>query len=393
MTHRRKPSRQFALALAAAWLVAAAAPEPTTPADQLAYAKKLYAENKRDEAHAWAQKAADQGLAEAWFWIGYTSTGDTTSYYKKAAEGGYAEAFGYLFDDLLFRAGDKADVAEAKRFADLARKQHVSVYDSDNVFRTIDRCFEAGVPHVPQPRDDDHALAEAYANGEGVKRSAKTAIALLCHSSDVPAELEGMVDALYETKDDPTLDEPFRFCDHVTSGMSQGRCAADEESGRSEKRGAELAAVTKDWKGPQKAAFEELRKAADAFFEERSSSEVDQSGTARAALSIGERAELEDGFLAALRDYARGSYPSDRDFDKADRALNDTYRKLMEPGALGDWGTVKADGVRKTQRLWIRYRDAWVAFAAARYPKLSATAVKTWLTKQRAVQLQALFGD
>jgi len=375
---------------AATLLLAAAASEPTTAADQLAYAKKLNAERKVDEAHIWARKAADQGLAEAWFWLGQNTTGDTTAYYKKAAEGGYDEAFGYLFDGLLFRAGEKADVAEAKRFADLARKRHVNVYDAENVFRTIDRCAEAGVPSVKQPRDDDRALAEAYANGERVKRNAKTAIALLCHSSDVPAELESTVDALYETKDDAKLDEPFRFCDYVTSGMSGARCAADEEAANTEKRDDEVRALMKDWSAPQKQAYAKLRKAADAFFEERSSAEVDQSGTARTQMSISERGELEDAFLAILRDLEARRYPPAGDFKKADGALNETYAKLLKPGALGDWSTVKAEGVRKTQRLWIRYRDAWAALAKVRYPKLATDALEARLTDERTQELAGL---
>jgi hypothetical protein len=40
-------------------------------------------------------------------------------------------------------------------------------------------------------------LAEVYANGWGVPRDAMLAVALLCHASDVPAELTDMVETLY----------------------------------------------------------------------------------------------------------------------------------------------------------------------------------------------------
>ena len=400
----------FLIALLAAPLVAFAAdPSPATPADQLEYAKKLHKERKEDEARAWAQKAADQGLAEAWFWLGYTMLGDSTPYYKKAAEGGYPEAFDHLYDNLLFRAAEKADVKEAKRFADLARAKNVNPpYGDAKLYAAIDRCAEAGAADVPagdvprqakgEPAADDPrgniAIAESYANGWGVKRNAKLAIAFTCHASEVPAELAGMVEALYETKDDETLDEPFRFCDYVTSGMNQGQCAAEEEAENATQRGTELAALAKGWTAPQRAAFERLRKAADSYFEERSSSEIDQSGTARAAMTIEERAKLEGDLLAAIRSFEDRKYPhdypKDEDFEKADRALNQSYKTVMAPGALGDWGTVKTDGVKKTQRLWITYRDGWVAFVKARYPHVSASAVKTWLTTQRAHLLDEL---
>ena len=41
---------------------------------QLDYAKALGSQHP--DARAWAQHAADQGLAEAWFWLGYHAPGD-----------------------------------------------------------------------------------------------------------------------------------------------------------------------------------------------------------------------------------------------------------------------------------------------------------------------------
>jgi hypothetical protein len=272
------------------------------------------------------------------------------------------------------------------------------------MFTTIDRCFEAGSPTLPKgdvPRDaegeplaDDPrgeiALAESYANGWGVKRNPKLAIALLCRSSDVPAELESMIDDLYTTKDEDELEEPFVFCNHVTSGFNGGRCAAQAEAKASAKRDGELRTLTKGWSAPQKAAFARVQKAADAFFEEHSQSEVDQTGTARAQMTIDEQAALRDEFVAAIRDFEAGRFPTTADFEDADRALNAAYAKAMKPGALGDSGTVRPSGVKKTQRLWIPYRDAWVALAAVRYPKLSADGVKAWLSEQRTGQLAEL---
>jgi uncharacterized protein YecT (DUF1311 family) len=401
---RKRLRRDFAIVVAALCLVAAA-DDPKTPAEQLARAKRLYEANERDESRVWAQRAADQGLAEAWFWLGYTMNGDATPYYEKAAEGGYPQAYQYLFDALLFRAGGKADVAKAKRFADLARKQNAPPpYDDPKMFTTIDRCFEAGSATPPRgdvPRDADGApvaddargdvaLAESYANGWGVKRNPQLAIALLCRSSDVPAELESMVDELYETKDERALDEPFVFCDHVTSGMNGGRCAAEAEAKASAKRDQAVAALTRTWSAPQKAAFARLEGAAHAFFQEHARLEVDQTGTARAQMTIDEEAELRDAFVAAIRDFEARRFPRTTNFEDADRALNAAYAKAMKPGALGDAGTVRASGVKKTQRLWIPYRDAWVALAALRYPSLSADDVKAWLSEQRTRQLAEL---
>src|SRR5262245_33026071 len=101
----------------------AAAEAGSAPA-QLEYAKAL---GDSPAAAGWAQKAADQGLAEAWYWLGNRASagGNPIPFYAKAAELGYDKAFDYLIDDLLFRAGEKADVAQAKKFGDLARRRGV----------------------------------------------------------------------------------------------------------------------------------------------------------------------------------------------------------------------------------------------------------------------------
>ena len=46
------------------------------------------------------------------------------------------------------------------------------------------------------------------------------------------------------------------------------------------------------------------------------------------------------------------------------------------------------DDIRESQRLWIPYRDAWVALGKVRYPKVSAAAWQTWLTRLRIRQLE-----
>lgn len=56
------------------------------------------------------------------------------------------------------------------------------------------------------------------------------------------------------------------------------------------------------------------------------------------------------------------------------------------PDAVGG-STVTKASVRATQRLWLAYRDAWVRFAALRYPTMSADALKATLTQWRAAEL------
>ena len=411
-----------------------AAAEKGDAKSELELAKALEP-TSRDEARAWARKSADQGLAEAWFWLGYTAfpAEKPAAYYEAAAEKGYPEAFPYLLDDLLFRAGPSADVVKAKKFGDLARKLEIHLGSAgDEKLATIDRCFEAGAPAIPAadrpsadeiaafrreaagcrawvgagkrpadwarvrkcllaaPEVDNNALAEIYANGWGVRRNPRLAIALVCHGSEVPAELIDMVKTIAAAKDQVKPGEEFRFCDHVTSGMNMGRCAAQDEDLAAQERDAALATLTTGWSPRQKEALAGLRQAAEAFFVERSSSELDMGGTARIAIAVAEQAALRDELLKSLASFEHGALPAAADLAQADLELNRLYSQLMSAKSTGRSGTVTREGIRATQRKWLAYRDGWAKLGAARYPSTPAGTWKAWATRQRAAQLKQL---
>jgi uncharacterized protein YecT (DUF1311 family) len=392
---------------------------------------------KHDQALAEARTAAESGLAEAWYWLGMNTVGGYPEAFVKAAELGYPPAFGDALNTLLFRAGDKADVRTAKKIADLARCLRVNVgFEQGELLRTVDRCYEAGEPTASaeltseerslysrpdvdcsryrasaeatqddrkylhclqaQPTLDTNAVAEVYANGWGVPRDVKLAISLACHGSEVPAELMGVVGALWAVKDFASGEE-FRFCDYVTSGLSQGKCAAQEEAAAHAKREETLAALTAHWTPSQKSALASLLKTADAFFSAHSTKEVDMSGTARAAIAIAEEEKLRDLLLSEVRRVEAGNVPADSNLERADRELNRAYamvlKELTGKGSDDDYGTVGETGVRTTQTRWLAYRDAWVVFGTARWPKTRREQWKAWITTERTVQLREIFGD
>ncbi|MBN8542587.1 MAG: DUF1311 domain-containing protein [Deltaproteobacteria bacterium] len=382
---------------------------------QLEYGKSLQ-EHSRSEAAKWIQKAADQGSGEAWFLLGYAGLGklEPVFYYEKAAERIYAKAFSPLFDALIFRAGPKADVAKAKKFADLARQKNVEIgYGSAETFRVIDRCYEAGEPKIPsadfptesekknfrnsaqvcgtyiegidqdvdhvkfrkcllsQEEQDNVSLAEVYANGWGVLRNANLAIALICRGSSVPAELQGMVGTLHATKDQARLTTDFAFCDHVTSGLNSGFCAANAEKIADKRRGKELGNIMKNWTEPQRLAFFKLRTVAKDFFDESSTSEHDLSGSGRAQFIVDAQAELRQDFLGGVKAFEDGKWPEENvDFQTADKELNVVYSKIMKRQDFEREGTVTKEGIRATQKKWLRYRDEWVKFASMKYPQV-----------------------
>jgi uncharacterized protein YecT (DUF1311 family) len=409
-----------------------AAAENGDPKAQLEFGKSLK-DSSRAEAAKWIQKAADQGSGEAWFLLGYEGLGkkDSIYYYEKAAEKNYPEAFSPLLDALIFRAGSSADIDKAKKFADLARKNKISFgYSSEELFQVVDRCHEAGPVKIPasdlpneiekklflqsaakcgdyqegidQERDlvkyrkcllskadlDTVSLGEIYANGWGVKRNATLAIALVCRGSTVPAELRGMVETLYSTKSDARLATEFTFCDHATSGLSWGFCAAEAERIEEKKRSNVFTKIAKGWSEPQKLAFFKLKTAAEDFFDESASSEQDLSGSGRSQFVINEQAAMKQDFLSSIETFEKGQWPDDKNFASADKELNQVYALVMKRNYDDGPGAVTKEGIKSTQRKWIKYRDTWVEFAASKYPNVPSEAWKTWLTKKRIIKLR-----
>ena len=172
--------------------------------------------------------------------------------------------------------------------------------------------------------------------------------------------------------------------------MNMGRCAAQDEDLAAQRRNARLAALTTSWSPRQKEALAGLRQAAEAFFVERSSSELDMGGTARIAIAVAEQAALRDELLKSLESFEHGAMPARADFAPADQEINRLYSQLMNTKSTGRSGTVTLAGIRATQRKWLPYRDAWAKLGAARYPGTPAETWKAWATRLRAAQLKQL---
>lgn len=73
-----------------------------------------------------------------------------------------------------------------------------------------------------------------------------------------------------------------------------------------------------------------------------------------------------------------GDFPraSGLEFAKADAKLNMLYQKIQDTHGSQGWGTVTKDGIRKTQRAWLHYRDAWVDFAKIKFPSFAPESLK-----------------
>jgi uncharacterized protein YecT (DUF1311 family) len=234
-------------------------------------------------------------------------------------------------------------------------------------------------------------LMTIYANGRGAKRDLDVATHLACGIEGAPMESHGRVTHLAELKAKGWKGQDFHFCDDVTSGLAMGYCASHEANMAGARRNAALAAMTAGWTAAEKAAFERLRTAHSAYVEAHGSGEVDLTGTARGAMVIEAEEALRDELVEVLERLRSGRAlptPASR-LPAEDAALNAAYRKRLQEAAAGvaHPGAVTAEGIREAERAWLRYRDAFLAFAAAKFPRVPRAELAAWLTRQRTALL------
>ena len=119
---------------------------------------------------------------------------------------------------------------------------------------------------------------------------------------------------------------------------------------------------------------------------------MDRSGSSGGAYRIEEQDSLKDAFIEDPALFVSGNVPvyEAKRFREADAELNSAYRDILRAKTWESsaYGTVTQPGIQTTQRVWLKYRDAWVAFARQAYPQLSPDNVKAWLTLRRITQLQ-----
>ncbi len=235
-------------------------------------------------------------------------------------------------------------------------------------------------------------LMQLYANGlGGVKRNLDQATAFACDIDGAPAEIEGRVAHLQSLKT-KAGGPRFDYCDDITSGMAEGFCAARDADIAKKGRAARAAALERRAPPAARAALNALRMAADAFVSARGG-EVDETGTARAQMVIDEEETTRNAFEADLARLVDARWPgaSRAEARVADGSLNGAYKRALSFLASKDnLTTVKPDDVRKAQRAWIAYRDAFIAFAAKAAPGLSREALVRRLSAERTSALADL---
>jgi len=240
-------------------------------------------------------------------------------------------------------------------------------------------------------------LMMSYANGLGGPRNLDLALKFACSIGFAPAEIQGRVEHVLNLQSKPATGK-IDFCDDVTSGFMAGHCAAIKTDIAAAKRAEAARALIGSWPPEQQAAYGALDKAAEAYFNSHADDEIDLSGTMRGAIALEEHDGMAKKLKAAIDGFEKGKLPaySPAQFTDADKRLNEIYGTTMKKIGAGPGYTppnMTKDGFRQTERLWLSYLEAWVKFAALRYPAVSADSFKTWLTLQRIDVIKDMPGN
>jgi uncharacterized protein YecT (DUF1311 family) len=229
-------------------------------------------------------------------------------------------------------------------------------------------------------------LAVLYANGEGVEQNKPLALRFACESelSD-----DGMSAIYALPTESHVTQKKFVYCDHAMNTFDMNFCAAYQDEIAAQQRQDQLDALSGHWPKTDKDVFGALEKASDAYIEAHGAGEVYQGGTIRDLRTNGVEEHQRDEFLAAVREFESGHLPegNESDYKKADADLNSTYKNVLDLAAkqnfAEDDGDIRPEGIQKAERVWLKYRDAWVAFAHVHYQHTSSGAWLTLLTRNR----------
>jgi uncharacterized protein YecT (DUF1311 family) len=215
-------------------------------------------------------------------------------------------------------------------------------------------------------------LADIYINGAGVKRNIPLAMRFACETEESTAMLA--LPEVMKLNDSPAAQKQFEFCDYAATTFTEDFCADYASQIGDDRRNRYYDSLKSSMTPDQKAAFEKLLAARNAYIQTHAS-EVDQSGTIHAIRTLTSENILKDLFHTELVHFERKQWPalSQSQIAMADRTLQREYESKLrqlqaQPKEAMYPGAVTADHLAGVEKAWEAYRDAWVEFARLRYP-------------------------
>lgn len=244
---------------------------------------------------------------------------------------------------------------------------------------------------------DDRVMMMLYANGYGVKRNYDLAIKYAC-GMEGDSALEVIVGDLAELNSSGKKPVgSFDVCTYAAVPMEQGVCLSRNHDYEGKSRERQLDELGGRLNPAQKGLLAKLRQAMLAYSSARGNEETDQSGSNRYTSSVLGEEATEAQFMEEISQLEKGNFPAytQQQFESLDKELNEKYRYILrnmveEKETPSGFPPISKAGIRSTERIWLKYLDAWVAFGRARYPSVPDYAWKAMLTKWRIADLEDL---
>ncbi len=250
-------------------------------------------------------------------------------------------------------------------------------------------------------QNDNAVLMMLYANGFGVLKNFDIAMNYSCKIGisigSQPSDLSSRLNHLAMLKKGRI--ERFDICSDIESKGMATFCSEMSDSRRDKGRNIRIANITMKWESSQKASFAKLREVLNEFAKRHGYEEINQYGRdgPSRVWEYQDQATVIEPFLTDIEEFEKGNLPqlSGKEFVELDNKLNQIYRQIMSvktegpDSPLGDT-TISKEGIKHTQRAWLKYRDALVVFGSVKYPSVNPAAWKAFLTERRIEQLSEL---
>ncbi|MFZ1084314.1 MAG: hypothetical protein WAN35_05045 [Terracidiphilus sp.] len=237
-------------------------------------------------------------------------------------------------------------------------------------------------------------LANIYANGVGVTRNIPLALRFACETAEISPAID-QIEALEELAGKPaprTKRDYFNYCDGDPTTPQVAICASWEDKLEDEERQKVIQQLSATWPQAQQVALTALVKAEFSYSAAHARKEIYLSGSGRVVWEVDAEQGLRNDFVAALQAFEKGQFPDwpAEDSAKADQILNQTYHKIITEAKTSkdEISTIQAEDILSTELVWLKYRDAWIAFAKLRYPKVNSYSWLTLLTNDRTAILK-----
>jgi hypothetical protein len=230
-------------------------------------------------------------------------------------------------------------------------------------------------------------LMTIYANGDGASRDLDLAIRLACTLEGAePAEYDRRVTHLARLRDENWQGRDFSYCDDVDPGLGSGFCASHKAALVRPQREAAQRALIARWTPEQRLAYEPLRRAFEEFVAASASGDLARGGSSYASLRNRLEQGLRDQFADMLQRLEAGRAPrfTAGQLRTEDLNLNQAYQARLADERQYDAPGITPESIQNAQRAWLRYRDAFLAFAAVKYPRVQRERLAAWITQNRS---------